>query len=148
MENISASCPMRAIRADALAAKGRAKVQRCDILAKNALFIEYVGRCEAPGLAVGEGTNDLKRRSDSLEARNTELDEECDDLSTRIDEQEAMFAEWELSHDQRRVDCTTTTAISGGTAKGHAPHGTPKTAVSTPLHAPLCSTRLDEISLA
>jgi hypothetical protein len=39
-----------------------------------------------------------------------------------------------------------TTAISGrGTAKGHAPHCTPKTAVSTPLHAPL-STRLDEIS--
>jgi hypothetical protein len=47
----------------------------------------------------------LKRRSESLEAGNTELDEECDDLSTRIDEQEAMFAEWELSHDQRRVDC-------------------------------------------
>jgi hypothetical protein len=40
-----------------------------------------------------------------------------------------------------------TTAIPGGTAKGHAPHCTPKTAVSTPLHAPL-STRLDEISLA
>jgi hypothetical protein len=39
-----------------------------------------------------------------------------------------------------------TTAISGGIAKGHAPHCTPKTAVSTPLHAPL-STRLDEISL-
>jgi hypothetical protein len=38
-----------------------------------------------------------------------------------------------------------TTAISGGTAKGHAPHCPPKTAVSTPLHAPL-STRLDEIS--
>ena len=86
MENLSASCPIRAIRAGALAAKGRAKAQRCDILAKNALFIECVGRCEAPGLAVGEGTNDLIRRSDSLEARNTELDEECDDLSTRIDE--------------------------------------------------------------
>ena len=78
-------------QADALAAKGRAKAQRCDILAKNALFIEYVGRCEAPGLAVGGGTNDLKRRSDSLEARNTELDDECSGLSTQIDEQEAMF---------------------------------------------------------
>jgi hypothetical protein len=96
---------MRAIRAGALAAKGRAKAQRCDILAENALFIEYVGRCEAPGLAVGGGTNDLKRRSDSLEARNTELDDEFNGLSTQIDEQEAMFAEWELSHDQRRVDC-------------------------------------------
>jgi hypothetical protein len=96
---------MRAIRAGALAAKGRAKAQRCDILAENALFIEYVGRCEAPALAVGGGTNDLKRRSDSLEARNTELDDEFNGLSTQIDEQEAMFAEWELSHDQRRVDC-------------------------------------------
>jgi hypothetical protein len=47
----------------------------------------------------------LKRRSGSPEARNTELDDECSELSTQIDEQEAMFAEWELSHDQRRVDC-------------------------------------------
>jgi hypothetical protein len=39
----------------------------------------------------------------------------------------------------------TTTAISGGTAKRHAPQCPWKTAVSTPLHAPL-STRLDEIS--
>jgi hypothetical protein len=56
--------PIRAIRADPIwqRSTGRAKAQRCEILAKNALFIEYVGRCEAPGLAVGEGTNDLKRR--------------------------------------------------------------------------------------
>jgi hypothetical protein len=39
-----------------------------------------------------------------------------------------------------------TTATSGGTAKRHAPHCPPKTAVSTPLHLPL-STRLDEISI-
>ena len=38
-----------------------------------------------------------------------------------------------------------TTAIAGGTAKGHAPHCPPKTAESALLHAPL-STRLDEIS--
>jgi hypothetical protein len=37
-----------------------------------------------------------------------------------------------------------TTAMSGGTAKGHAPHCTPKAAVSTPLHLPL-STRLGEV---
>jgi hypothetical protein len=104
MENLSASCPMGAIRAGALAAKGHAKAQRCDTLAKNTLFIEVVGRWEA-SLAAGEGTNDLKRRLDSPEARNTELDEECDNLSTRRNEQEAMFAEWELSYDQRRVDC-------------------------------------------
>jgi hypothetical protein len=42
----------------------------------------------------------------------------------------------------------TTTAMSGGTAKRHAPHCPPKIAVSTPLHLPLSpSTRLDEISL-
>jgi hypothetical protein len=48
-----------------------------------------------------------------------------------------------------RTFAEATTAISGGTAKGHAPHCPPKTktAVSTPLHAPL-STRLDGISLA
>ena len=58
------------------------------------------------GLAAGEGTKDLKRRlCGSLEARNTELDEECNNLSTRQNEQEAMFAEWALSYDQRRVDC-------------------------------------------
>jgi hypothetical protein len=73
---------MEAIRADVLAVKGRAKAQRCDTLAKNALFIEFVRRWEA-GLAAGEGTKDLKRRLDSLEARNTELDEECDNLSRR-----------------------------------------------------------------
>jgi hypothetical protein len=39
-----------------------------------------------------------------------------------------------------------TTAISGGAAKGHAPHCPPKTAESALLHAPL-SARLDEISL-
>jgi hypothetical protein len=33
----------------------------------------------------------LKRRSDRPEARNTELDDECNGLSTQIDEQEAMF---------------------------------------------------------
>ena len=75
MENLPASCPMEAIRADVLAVKGRAKAQRCDTLAKNALFIEFVRRWEA-GLAAGEGTKDLKRRLDSLEARNTELDGE------------------------------------------------------------------------
>jgi hypothetical protein len=41
--------------------------------------------------------------------------------------------------------CFPTTAMSGGTAKRHAPHCPPKRAVSTPLHLPL-STRLDEIS--
>jgi hypothetical protein len=97
---------MRAIciRADASEAKDRAKVQRCDTLAKNALFIEFVRRWEA-GLAAGECTKDLKRRLDSLEARNTELDEARNNLSTRQGEQEAMFAEWELSYDQRQVDC-------------------------------------------
>jgi hypothetical protein len=110
MENLHASYPMGAIRADALAAKGRAKTQRRDTLAKkhtvwHTLFIEVVRRWDA-GLAAGQGTKDLKRRLDSPEARNTELDEECDNLSTRRNEQEAMFAEWELSHDQqRRVDC-------------------------------------------
>jgi hypothetical protein len=63
-----------------------------------------VGLWEA-GLAAGEGKHNLKRRLGSPEARNTDLDEECDSLSTRRNEQDAMFAEWELSHDQRRVDC-------------------------------------------
>jgi hypothetical protein len=40
-----------------------------------------------------------------------------------------------------------TTAISGGTSKGHAPHCTPKTAISTPLHLSP-STRLDESLVA
>jgi hypothetical protein len=39
-----------------------------------------------------------------------------------------------------------TTAVSGGTAKRHGRRCTPKTVVSTPLHAPL-SARLDGISL-
>jgi hypothetical protein len=43
------------------------------------------------------------------------------------------------------VERFSTTAISGGTAKGHAPHCPPKTAESALLHAPL-STHLDEIS--
>jgi hypothetical protein len=64
MESLSASCPVRAIRAGALAAKGCTKAQRCDILAKNALFIEYVGRCEAPGLAVGGGANDAFEKAE------------------------------------------------------------------------------------
>ena len=117
MENLPASCPMEAIRADVLAVKGRAKAQRCDTLAKNALFIEFVRRWEA-GLAAGEGTKDLKRRLGSLEARNTELDEECDGLSTRRNEQEAMFAEWELSHDQRRVR-TSAQGISESRRRAH-----------------------------
>jgi hypothetical protein len=46
-----------------------------------------------------------------------------------------------------RKDCQlTTTNISGGTAKGHAPHCTPRTSEFALLHAPR-STRLDEISL-
>ena len=40
----------------------------------------------------------------------------------------------------------TTRRRSAQSTNGHAPHCPPKTAVSTPLHAPL-STRLDEISL-
>jgi hypothetical protein len=40
-----------------------------------------------------------------------------------------------------------TTAVSGGTSKGHAPHCTPKTAISTPLHLSP-STRLDESLVA
>ena len=43
--------------------------------------------------AAGEGTNDLKTRIESLEARNTELDEECDNSSNRQDEQSLMYAE-------------------------------------------------------
>jgi hypothetical protein len=43
MENLPA---MRAIRAEALAMKDRAKVQRVDTLARNALFLEYVRRWE------------------------------------------------------------------------------------------------------
>jgi hypothetical protein len=75
---------MRATRAGALAAKGRAKAQRADALARNTLFIEVVKRWDADQTA-GEGTKDLKRRHGSLaaqytelEVRNTELDEECD----------------------------------------------------------------------
>jgi hypothetical protein len=61
------------------------------------LFIEVVRRWEA-GMAAGGGTKDLKRRHGSLaEVRNTELDEECDNLSNRQDEQSLTFAEWELS---------------------------------------------------
>jgi hypothetical protein len=42
-----------------------------------------------------------------------------------------------------------TTERTGGGTKGNAPHCTPKTSVSTPLHLHLpLSTRLDEISLA
>ena len=46
MENLPANCRMRTIRAEALAMKDRAKVQRVDTLAKNALFLEYVRRWE------------------------------------------------------------------------------------------------------
>jgi hypothetical protein len=103
MENLPANCRMRTIRAEALATKDRAKVQRIDTLAKNALFLEYVRRWE-PDQAAGEGTNDLKRRLDSLRDENDVLTLECNDYHDQHNEQEAMFAEWELSHDQRRVE--------------------------------------------
>jgi hypothetical protein len=54
--------------------------------------------------AAGEGTNDLKRQLDSLQDENDVLTVECNDYHDQHHEQEAMFAEWELSHDQRRVD--------------------------------------------
>ena len=61
--------------------------------------------------------------------------------SRRITARVSFVGRSELCNTHR----TATTAISGGTAKGHAPHCTPKTAEFAVLHAPL-STRLDEIS--
>ena len=95
---------MRTIRAEALATKDRAKVQRVDTLAKNALFLEYLAAETEPDQAAADCTNDLKRRLDSLQDENDVLTLECNDYHDQHNEQEAMFAEWELSHDQRRVE--------------------------------------------
>jgi hypothetical protein len=78
---------MRTIRAEALAMKDRAKVQRVGTLAKNALFLEYVRRWE-PDQAAGEGTTDLKRRLDSLQDENDVLTLECNDYHDQHNEQQ------------------------------------------------------------